>query len=124
MFLKYFCLPPGYLLSRIEGVSGSPEKPLSDLGRLSYESYWRSTLLPLIFNTEENNSGALTSDITVRQLTEATGIDVHDVVNTLQQLASSVQLDSQDGRLVNSSCNWGQQPSTILSANQIEYFIQ
>ncbi|VDK23878.1 unnamed protein product [Taenia asiatica] len=93
-----FLIDFSYLLSRIEGVSGSPEKPLSDLGRLSYESYWRSTLLPLIFHTEENNGGTLTSDITVRQLTEATGIDVHDVVNTLQQLASSVQLDSQDGR--------------------------
>ncbi|KAL5969419.1 Histone acetyltransferase KAT6B [Taenia solium] len=119
-----FLIDFSYLLSRIEGVSGSPEKPLSDLGRLSYESYWRSTLLPLIFHTEENNGGTLTSDITVRQLTEATGIDVHDVVNTLQQLASSVQLDSQDGRSVNSSYDLGQQPSTIPSTNQLKYLIQ
>ncbi|VDM36427.1 unnamed protein product [Hydatigera taeniaeformis] len=97
-FNAYFCPLPGYLLSRIEGVSGSPEKPLSDLGRLSYESYWRSTLLPLIFNTEGNSGGTLTSVVTIRQMTEATGIDVHDVVNTLQQLASSVQLDSQCDR--------------------------
>ncbi|KAH9278322.1 Histone acetyltransferase KAT6B [Echinococcus granulosus] len=94
-----FLIDFSYLLSRIEGLSGSPEKPLSDLGRLSYESYWRSTLLPLILSTEEgNNGGTLTSDITVRQLTEATGIDVHDVVSTLQQLASDIQLDSQDSR--------------------------
>jgi len=43
----------GYLLSRVEGQPGSPEQPLSDLGKVSYESYWKSVVLSYLQSHRE-----------------------------------------------------------------------
>lgn len=44
-----------YELSKLEGRVCSPEKPLSDLGKISYRSYWSWILLDIL----KNNTGPL-----------------------------------------------------------------
>ena len=46
----------GYLLSRVEGQPGTPERPLSDLGRISYESYWKSVVISYMYAHRESKA--------------------------------------------------------------------
>jgi len=52
-----FLIAFSYALSRKEGKVGAPEKPLSDLGHVSYRSYWSSTLIHRIRDLVRGGGG-------------------------------------------------------------------
>ncbi|XP_066304148.1 histone acetyltransferase KAT6B-like isoform X1 [Branchiostoma lanceolatum] len=74
-----FLIEFSYLLSQREGQPGSPEKPLSDLGRISYTAYWRSTILEYLAKHKGDH-------ISIKVISEATGMCPHDIAATLQSL--------------------------------------
>lgn len=57
---------------------GSPEKPLSDLGLVSYRSYWTRVLLNLLKQRE--------GSISIKEMAEETFIKTEDIISTLQHL--------------------------------------
>eukprot|EP00731_Ephydatia_muelleri_P030978 Em0022g492a len=74
-----FLIDFSYLLSRIEEQPGSPEKPLSDLGRVSYHSYWKSTIMEYLYLCD-------TPKVSIRKMSRDLGMDPHDIAATLQML--------------------------------------
>ncbi|XP_071829678.1 uncharacterized protein [Apostichopus japonicus] len=75
-----FLIDFSYLLSRREGQTGTPEKPLSDLGKVSYNSYWKSVILEYLYRNQHSKT------ITVKAISRATGMWPHDIASTLQTL--------------------------------------
>ena len=55
---------------------GTPEKPLSDLGKLSYRSYWSWVLLDLLRD--------LHGTVSIKELSNMTSITEEDIISTLQ----------------------------------------
>lgn len=76
---SFIVLSTGYLLTRVEGKIGSPEKPLSDLGLISYRSYWKDVLLQYLCA----HPGPALS---IKDLSQEMAINSYDIVSTLQAL--------------------------------------
>ncbi|XP_050297334.1 histone acetyltransferase KAT7 [Anthonomus grandis grandis] len=68
-----------YLLTRVEGKIGSPEKPLSDLGLISYRSYWKDVLLNYLCSRAGTT-------LSVKDISQEMAIHSYDIVSTLQAL--------------------------------------
>lgn len=67
-----------YELSKREGKLGSPEKPLSDLGLLSYRAYWQDTIVDTLLEVK--------GEITIDELATMSAMTTTDVIHTLQNL--------------------------------------
>jgi len=97
-----------YMLTQVENKTGSPEKPLSDLGLLSYRAYWTDTLVKLL--VERNNpalfrknnpspepsddestppparTAGSSSEITIEEIASITCMTTTDILHTLTTL--------------------------------------
>ncbi|XP_022098508.1 histone acetyltransferase KAT7-like [Acanthaster planci] len=69
-----------YLLSKREEKIGSPEKPLSDLGLISYRSYWKDVVLKYLSKYDGR-------EISIKDISQETAINPYDIVSTLQSLS-------------------------------------
>jgi histone acetyltransferase HTATIP len=70
-----------YELSKIEGKLGSPEKPLSDLGLLSYRQYWTENLVEILLEYNEREERC-----SIDQLASLLAMTPTDVESTLHAL--------------------------------------
>merc|ERR1711953_221263 len=70
-----------YLLSKAERQPGTPEKPLSDLGRVSYHSYWKSVILEYINNHRDKHK-----QLTIQAIQSETSMHPHDIALTFMLL--------------------------------------
>jgi histone acetyltransferase HTATIP len=84
-----------YELSKREGRIGSPEKPLSDLGLLSYRSFWSEVLVGILRQAYESKRSesakkqqnqAIISEISIDQLSALTSFTTDDILHTLQAI--------------------------------------
>jgi hypothetical protein len=72
-----FLISFAYELSKKEGKVGTPERPLSDLGQVSFRSYWTRVILEILRDYQ---------NVSIKDLTTMTSIRYEDVVTTLQTL--------------------------------------
>src|SRR5271170_5910655 len=82
----FFLISFSYLLSQRENRLGSPEKPLSDLGLLSYRSYWKTALAAALLDILDRGI-----NISITELGKKTGMTDDDVVSGLEGLDALVK---------------------------------
>eukprot|EP01122_Echinamoeba_exundans_P010253 TRINITY_DN3797_c0_g1_i1.p1 TRINITY_DN3797_c0_g1~~TRINITY_DN3797_c0_g1_i1.p1 ORF type:complete len:451 (+),score=100.14 TRINITY_DN3797_c0_g1_i1:62-1354(+) len=73
-----FLISFSYELSKKENKVGTPEKPLSDLGLLSFRSYWTEVLLEVLQKHRGN--------LSIKDISAMTAIKTEDIIATLQSL--------------------------------------
>lgn len=73
-----------YELSKREGKIGSPEKPLSDLGLLSYRSYWAEVIIGILLGEDQEQNS--TQPLSIDAIARMTSVNQNDILHTLQWL--------------------------------------
>lgn len=76
-----FIISLSYELSKVEDKVGSPEKPISDLGLVSYMSYWSRVLVNILKQKQ-----AAGEEVSIDELSRMTSITKEDIIETLKHL--------------------------------------
>lgn len=74
-----FLIDFSYLLTRIEGKEGSPEKPLSDMGLTAYRAYWDLTISRHLLDLGMK-------PFSTKTLMVRTGMTADDIIHSLERL--------------------------------------
>ena len=69
-----------YLLSKRDGRLGGPEKPLSELGRISYVHFWASTVARYVLSIPSKRT------LTIQTISDDTYITPDDIISTLNEM--------------------------------------
>ncbi|KAI3399010.1 hypothetical protein diail_8037 [Diaporthe ilicicola] len=79
-----------YLLTRVEGKTGSPEKPLSDMGLVSYRNYWRLIMCRYLLDHCPEDKH-VKRGLSIKQISDDTGLTPDDVISALEGLRCLVR---------------------------------
>ncbi|KTW25942.1 hypothetical protein T552_03216 [Pneumocystis carinii B80] len=77
-----FLIEFSYLLSKREGKIGTPEKPLSYLGLVSYRNYWKIKMCYELCNLKKPTS--------IQEISKRTSMTPDDIISTLERLDALV----------------------------------
>ncbi|KAH7019373.1 hypothetical protein EDB80DRAFT_700669 [Ilyonectria destructans] len=79
-----------YLLTKVEQKTGSPEKPLSDMGLVSYRNYWRLILCRYFLNVMDGEEYKK-QGLSIKRISDDTGMTADDVIAALEGLRALVR---------------------------------
>uniref|UniRef100_A0A1I8BMJ3 histone acetyltransferase n=1 Tax=Meloidogyne hapla TaxID=6305 RepID=A0A1I8BMJ3_MELHA len=89
-----FLIEFSYALSKREGLMGSPERPLSDLGKFAYHSYWLYKIFDFFCDRYKNEDDCK-DKISLNEISNSTGISPNDIAETL---AENLMLPTKDSK--------------------------
>ena len=77
MGIGTFLVSLSYEFSKIEKLPGSPEKPLSDLGLLTYRAYWKDAIIQCLWEHRDEQ-------LSLNSISNYTGMKIEDINTALK----------------------------------------